>query len=162
LTDFQDYGQKCTNLSGPNPITFSWQKGKGWGIILGVSSDALSWLEQSKSDFEDAQLLWKNHRYGASVLFSQQSVEKIIKAYIVHKQKVVPRKTHRIEVLLEDAKLTPENPDKELIKELSKGYIRVRYPDLNKLYYRKKEKAVPLVKAARELYLWVEKKFKQR
>jgi len=55
--------------------------------------EAKLWQEQAESDFEDAKLLWDNHRYGAAVLFYQQSVEKLIKAYIVSHKNLAPKKT---------------------------------------------------------------------
>lgn len=63
------------------------------------------WLEQAESDQKDAALLWKNHRYGSAILLYQQSVEKLLKAYISGVNKKIPLKTHRIEDLLKEAKL---------------------------------------------------------
>ncbi len=120
------------------------------------------WLEQAESDFRDARLLWENHRYGSAILLYQQSVEKLLKAYISGVTKKVPEKTHRIEVLLKDAKLDSEEIKVESneVEELSKAYIRVRYPDLNRQYYQKREKAETLVKLSEKLYLWIKEKFK--
>ena len=47
------------------------------------------------------------------------------------------------------------------VTELSKAYIRVRYPDLSKQYYRRRVRVEPLVKVAQEVYLWVKQKFKK-
>jgi len=126
--------------------------------------EAQLWIDQAESDFKDAALLWKNRRYGATVLFHQQSVEKILKAYIVEYKKVVPKKTHRIEDLLKDAGLDGKEIETNFgikIEELSKAYIRVRYPDLSRQYFRKREKVEPLVGLGKELYLWVKEKFKK-
>ena len=46
------------------------------------------------------------------------------------------------------------------VEELSKSYIRVRYPDLNRSYYRSRAKVEPLYMVAKELYIWVKNKFK--
>lgn len=78
--------------------------------------------------------------------------------------KEVPKKTHRIEDLLKDAKLDGKEVETEFcvkIEELSKAYIRVRYPDLSKQYFRKREKVEPLVELGKGLYLWVKEKFKK-
>ncbi len=129
-----------------------------------MNEDTKAWLAQAESDFKDAGLLWDNHRHGAAILFYQQAVEKILKAYIVEKKRKAPRKTHRIEVLLGEAEIN----DKEIalttetsIEELSKSYIRVRYPDLNKQYYQKRENAKPVMTLGKELYLWVKNKLKK-
>lgn len=127
-----------------------------------MTKEAKIWFEQAESDFEDARLLWKNHRYGAAILFYQQAVEKILKAYFVEKAKEAPRKTHRIEILIDDCFLDLKEIKKSVeVEELSKAYIRVRYPDLNRQYYQKRERAEPLVKLGEEIYIWVRKKFKK-
>ncbi|MBI5620940.1 hypothetical protein HY949_04115 [Candidatus Gottesmanbacteria bacterium] len=46
--------------------------------------------------------------------------------------------------------------------ELSKAYIRVRYPDLNKQHYRTKECAQPLVDMAGAVFIWIKNKFNTR
>lgn len=119
------------------------------------------WFNLAKDDWENALLLWENHRYGATVFFCQQAIEKILKAYIVEYKKKIPQKTHRIEILLQDAGLDVTavgNPD---VSELSKAYIRVRYPDLSKQYYQKREGVEPLFDIAKKVYLWVKNKFKE-
>lgn len=119
------------------------------------------WLSLAEEDLKDANLLWENHRYGATVFSSQQAVEKLLKAYIIEFRSILPSKTHRIESLLEEAALTPNITIKTNIEELSKAYIRVRYPDLNKQYFRKREQVEPLFTLAKELYLWIKKQFNQ-
>lgn len=128
------------------------------------SQEEVSWLAQAESDYKDAKLLWENLRYGASVLFYQQAIEKIIKGHIVKYKKVVPRKSHRIEILLDDAGLDASEikiAEGIKIEELSKAYIRVRYPDLNRQYYQRRERVEPLVKLSEILYIWVKNKFKK-
>ena len=126
-----------------------------------MPEEAVNWLDQAESDYKDAQLLWKNHRYGGAILFYQQAVEKILKGYIVDHKNKVPVKTHRIELLLKEAELNiSELKLKTEVEELSKSYIRVRYPDLNRQYYRKRERSEPLIKLGEKLYLWVKDKFK--
>jgi|SRR3989344_686824 len=118
------------------------------------------WLTLANDDFQNTQLLWKNRRYGATVFFSQQAVEKILKAYIVEFRKTLPPKTHRIEILIQAAKLDLSEIDSPAVDALSKAYIRVRYPDLNKQYYTARTKVEPLVIVAERLYIWVKNKFK--
>lgn len=119
------------------------------------------WLTLADEDYQNAQLLWKNHRYGATVFFSQQAVEKILKAYIVEFQKTLPPKTHRIEMLIQAANLDVSEIGSPNVDELSKAYVRVRYPDLNKQYYTARNKVEPLVVIAETVYLWVKRKFKK-
>lgn len=120
------------------------------------------WFDLANEDHESAVLLWENHRYGLSVFLSQQALEKMLKAYIVEYKNKVPPKTHRIEHLIEAAELDPKDIGSPDVIELSKAYIRVRYPDLNKQYYQTKEHAQPLVDMAGEVFLWIKNKFNVR
>ena len=126
-----------------------------------MRSETKLWLRLAHDDFQNTLLLWENRRYGATVFFCQQAVEKILKAYIVEFKKKVPSKTHRVEVLVKESGLNLEEIDSPDVAELSKAYIRVRYPDLSKTYYRRRDKVEPLVKIGKEVYLWVKNKFKK-
>lgn len=124
-----------------------------------MKPEAKLWVSLANDDFQNAALLWENHRYGATIFFSQQAVEKILKAYVIEYCDRVPTKTHRIERLLEEAKLVLDFEPVVDIAELSKAYIRVRYPDLNQSYYRRREKVEPLFLVAKKVYIWVKNKF---
>ncbi len=126
-----------------------------------MRSETKLWLKLADEDYKNALLLWENRRYGATVFFCQQAVEKLLKAYIVEYKKKLPTKTHRIEVLIKEAGLDLEEIKSPDVTELSKAYIRVRYPDLNKQYYRKRDRVEPLVTIAKEVYIWVKRKFKK-
>ena len=126
---------------------------------MSMKPETKLWISLADDDFKNASLLWENHRYGATIFFSQQAVEKILKAYVIEYHNQVPSKTHRIERLLEEAKLEFDFTPVVDIAELSKAYIRVRYPDLNTSYYRKREKVEPLFLVAKKVYLWVKNKF---
>ena len=76
------------------------------------------WLNIAKEDKEIAEMTWKTKRYVYAIMFWQQAVEKIIKAYIVEERNILPRKIHDLDQLLQQAKLN--------IKELDiKKYKRV-------------------------------------
>lgn len=127
---------------------------------LYVKEETRRWRKLAKEDYDNASLLWENRRYGATVFFFQQAIEKILKAYIVEYKNRVPTKTHRIEVLIKEAGLETEEIENLDVTELSKAYIRVRYPDLSKQCYQKRQKVEPLVTMAETVYLWVRNKFK--
>lgn len=126
-----------------------------------MKAESKVWIKLAEEDYKNAELLWENHRYGATVFFYQQAVEKILKAYIVENKSKLPAKTHRIELLIQDAGLSASDIGNPKIEELSKAYIRVRYPDLNKQYYRRRDQVMPLITMAKTVYLWVKKTFKQ-
>lgn len=123
-----------------------------------MKKEAKLWLDLAQEDEESAKLLWENHRYGLAVFLYQQALEKILKSYIVEFKNQAPAKTHRIEVLIEDAGLDLAEIKNPAVEELSKAYIRVRYPDLNKQYFRSRDQAQTLVSVADTVYLWVKTK----
>jgi HEPN domain-containing protein len=125
-----------------------------------VKKETKTWLKIAEEDYDGAEYLWKGHRYSGAVLFFQQAVEKIIKAYIIEVKHTMPRKTHDIEDLIKTAGLDLseiQNPD---VDELTKAFSRVRYPDLSKKHYEKRSDVDLLVKMARAIYLWISKKLK--
>ena len=73
----------------------------------------------------------------------------------------MPIKTHRVEVLIKDSGLDLKEINSPAVSELSKAYIRVRYPDLSKQYFRTRERVEPLVDMAKEVYVWIRLKFKK-
>ena len=120
------------------------------------------WYEQAEDDYKNGKLLTKSKSYRGAVLFAQQSVEKILKAYIIEYKNELPRKTHRIEVLIKDAKLNSEELNIRNVEELSKAYTWVRYPDLSQKFYKQKDITNMLLVIADELYLWVKEKFENK
>lgn len=123
-----------------------------------MKDESILWFDLAQEDEQAAKILWENHRYGLAVFLYQQAVEKIIKAYIVEFKNQAPPKTHRIEVLVSEAGLDLVEIKNPAIEELSKAYIRVRYPDLNKQYFRNREQAQPLISIAGSAYIWVKNK----
>jgi HEPN domain-containing protein len=123
-----------------------------------MKKEAKVWFDLAENDFQDGLLLWKGRRYSGAVFFFQQAVEKILKAYIVDKKNKVPLKTHRIELLITEAGLNTKEIENPKVEELSKAYIRVRYPDLNRQYYTSYEKVEPLIVIAKKVYLWIKNK----
>ena len=103
-----------------------------------MKEETKKWLKVAEEDFEMMNLAWKNHKYAHTILFAQQSVEKIIKAYIVEHSKRPPRKIHAIEELVKDAKINLIEIGNPNVRKLSLGFTRVRYPDLSKKHYESK------------------------
>jgi HEPN domain-containing protein len=63
------------------------------------------WQELAQDDYDTFLVMISNKRYRAIVVYAQQSVEKILKAYIsnsLHKQ---PPKSHFLEKLVQLAQL---------------------------------------------------------
>jgi HEPN domain-containing protein len=123
-----------------------------------LKKETENWIRLADNDFSMMELSWDNHKYTYSVMFAQQSVEKIIKAYIVENTNSPPRKTHHIEKLITDASLDLYEIDNPDVTELSKAYGRVRYPDLSDKYYEARIKVEPLILMARKIILWIKGK----
>ena len=126
-----------------------------------MKEESKKWLKVAEEDFEMMNLAWKNHKYAHTILFAQQSVEKIIKTYIIEHSKKPPRKIHAIEELVKDAKIDLKeigNPD---VKNLSLGFVRVRYPDLSKKYFEYRKDVEKLYIMAEKIFLWIKQKLKK-
>lgn len=136
-------------------------KGSLYDTISIMKEETKRWIAQAENDYDMMELSWENRKYAYTILFAQQALEKIIKAYIIENQSVAPRKIHHIEKLLIDADLDTEEMGNPPVEELSKGYTRVRYPDMSKKYYESQLEVEPIIVMARRLYKWIKQKLKQ-
>lgn len=120
------------------------------------------WVTLAQADYEDGIFCWKNNRYRLCVYCVQQAVEKIVKAYIIETQDKAPPKSHDIEYLISLTNLDIHEIGNPKVFELTKAYTRVRYKDLDTLYYSSRDKVEPLYKLATKLYLWISNKLHQQ
>ena len=111
------------------------------------------WFEKAKRDLEVAEYLFNGHKYEECSFFSQQSVEKSLKALILKKEKRII-KTHDLLFLAEKVDLPVEL--KLNCRELTVIYTYVRYPDTTKLNDIE-IKAQRYTNTAREVLIWVQK-----
>lgn len=125
-----------------------------------MKKEAREWSQIAKDDRGIAIEMWKTKRNIYAVMFWQQAVEKIIKAYIVESVDILPKKTHDLEILLKQAKLDITELPFTNVKELSLAFTRTRYEDLSRKHYMKRSVVEPLVMMAEGLYLWIEKQLK--
>ena len=128
--------------------------------IQDMKKETKEWSQIAKDDREIAIEMWKTKKNVYAVMFWQQAVEKIIKAYIVESIDVLPKKTHDLDVLLKQAKLDITELPLTNVKELSLAFTRTRYEDLSRKHYMKRSVVEPLVIMAEKLYLWIEKQLK--
>lgn len=125
-----------------------------------MKKETLIWFEQAEEDYKSIASLLKDKRYHGAVLFAQQSVEKIIKAYIIETKNIPPLKSHRIEKLIKEAGLDLGEIDNPDVVDLSKAYTWVRYPDLGRAHFPNQHEAEKLIKIAKKVYQWVKKTLK--
>ena len=117
------------------------------------------WLELASEDYDSMLYMKKGKKTRGAVLFAQQAVEKIVKAYIAEHKKI-PIKSHRIEKLLLEANLSLVDLGSPDVTKLSKAYEWVRYSDLARSHFRSMDDVKELLLMAEEIYVWMLKKFK--
>ena len=95
------------------------------------------------------------------MLFAQQTVEKVIKAYICEVKNKTPKKSHFIEVLIKEAGLDLTEIKSPKVELLSVSYEWARYKDLSKTHFRRPADIKQLIVMAESIYPWVLKKLRK-
>lgn len=129
-----------------------------------MKSTTKTWVTLSKNDFSLAKdLAKKKGRYHYSVHFCHQALEKMIKAVISEKTKLIPYPTHNFKILIDQTNIKDfPNDLKIFLVSMAPHYISTKYPeDIAKLYkkYTKTYVAEILVKTT-EAMKWLEKLLK--
>jgi HEPN domain-containing protein len=120
------------------------------------------WLEIAEEDYKHMEYMREGTYHRGAVLFAQQAVEKILKAYITEHSATEPRKIHKLEKLVEDAQLDLSELDNPPLQELSRAYGWVRYRDLSNTKLRSQEEVEKLLVMARTVYVWVHNKLQDK
>ncbi len=122
-----------------------------------MKEEAVKWVEQAKADLRTAENSMKSKDFYASVFWSQQSIEKSLKAQIIRDSDVL-LKLHDLIVLGRKAKL-PEELIKK-IKLMGGIYTESRYGISEEIPAKKfKERdSLTFLEIAKEVLRWVEKK----
>lgn len=125
-----------------------------------MKEESRSWLMQAEADFRTAENSLKSKDYYASVFWSQQSIEKCLKAVIINKKGELV-KIHDLVILGRRIPLPSDLSNK--IKSISGAYIETRYGIIGDEIPAKKfkeEDALEFLKIAKEVLEWVKKMFK--
>ena len=94
--------------------------------------EVLLWLKSAEDDIFDAKLFFENGRYFRTAFFSQQSVEKVLKALFFVVRREEPPKIHSVTELYRKLREGNFSFPKELEEQLfilNKYYTVSRYPD---------------------------------
>lgn len=86
------------------------------------------WLEFAKEDYETIQSLQNTNLFRSICFHAQQTVEKILKAYLSSVDKQIPRSHDISRLFLETGLDLPENVLQKDLEFLSSIYIETRYP----------------------------------
>jgi len=123
--------------------------------------EAGNWFRQSTADMRTARDCLRAGNYYAAAFFSQQAVEKALKAYFIIQREDVPPRTHN----LLDICLELEVPEEFLTtaRELTPEFIITRYPNAAggvpaELYDVRT--ATGIVEKAERFFRWIETKIR--
>lgn len=126
-----------------------------------MDDDATLWLNKANESLEDARVCFAGHRYGLTAFSCQQALEKLLKAAIIKRKNVRPRKIHDLLPLMRESGLSLSDEYVMEIAKISKFYFLVRYPDINKKFFATPDIAKQALEKTEEIFLWIEKTFKQ-
>lgn len=126
-----------------------------------MEKDFNLWFEKAKESLDDAISSFASHRYGLTAFCSQQALEKLLKAAIIHLKNERPRKVHDLLPLLRDSGLELSKDDKLELTKISKFYFLVRYPDINREFFASPEIAQETLEKTKEIFQWIKNKLKK-
>ena len=64
-----------------------------------MRKEAIRWLEQAKIDFKSAAINFEQKVYYVASFLSQQAVEKALKAILIEKDRLIPKRSLLINLL---------------------------------------------------------------
>ena len=116
------------------------------------------WLEHAEEDLVSAKVMLDASRYSWCAFICQQSLEKLLKAGYIRKEKRLPPYIHKLERL--SGLLSLELP-RDLLEALiliDKYYIVARYPSYKTAVDIKTRKvAEEIYQKTKEIYLWLKR-----
>ncbi len=126
-----------------------------------MKSTTKTWIALAKNDLSLAkELVKKKGRYHYCVHFCHQSLEKMLKAIISERTRLLPLPTHNFKTLLDQSGLKDIPEDiKIFLYGMIPNYIGTKYPeDIMKLYKKyNKIYADGVLKRTVEVVKWLEK-----
>lgn len=121
------------------------------------------WIDGSKNDFEAAKVLFEKQLYPQCLFFCHLSVEKVIKALVIHNTKDIPPYIHDLRRLAQVAKLDLPESRLKILDILFSFNVAGRYPeekvDFYKKYSKKKKDTQVYLRVSNELMLWLKENF---
>jgi HEPN domain-containing protein len=87
------------------------------------------WAERAQYDLDTADAMFKAGRYLYVLFCCQQAIEKMLKAVIVQRSNKLPPRIHQLARLVQIAKLTIDDKQMDLVREVSNYYLPSRYPE---------------------------------
>jgi HEPN domain-containing protein len=123
------------------------------------------WTDSSDNDFKAMIHLFEKGDYSWSLFIGHLVVEKLLKAYYVHRIDITPPYIHDLVRLSEKAGLQLTEDQKDILDTISTFNLRVRYDDFKLSFHRKCTSAFTeeWIRQIKELRAWIKNKLpKQR
>src|SRR3989338_6470497 len=127
--------------------------------MIFMREEVKRWLEQSESDFDGAKYNFDGGKFYIAAFWSQQAVEKALKALFLYEKKGEVPQLHSLIYLATNTSV----PEKffSFLKELTPKFIDTRYPDasvdLPKNIYDE-ENTKRILDKSEEVLEWIKKK----
>jgi len=125
-----------------------------------MKKDTKDWVFLAEEDLKDARIMYENKRFAKACYFAQQSIEKLLKAFLVENEKFDIRKhrTHNLVILLEECKEIDETFEELEKLPLSKMSIYAVEPRYNLEFFLKiteedAKEAIEIAERVREFVL---------
>lgn len=122
------------------------------------------WLNESKENFDTAQILYRNNKFLETAFFCQLSTEKMLKAFIAKRTETMPPKIHNLLSLANKANLDNELSESQLefLTDLNPFQLEGRYPGDREILLKKTPKSefAGLLKRTEVELQWLEQKLK--
>jgi AbiV family abortive infection protein len=119
------------------------------------------WINQSKDDWEAAELLFAGKKYLHALFLAHLSLEKACKAHWINSNEDnIPPKTHNLIFILSQTTIELTDNQKEFLLELNRFQIEGRYPNqLTKLHQASSPQFTSIkLNEAKELFIWLHNK----
>jgi HEPN domain-containing protein len=118
------------------------------------------WLSGAKYDLAVANAMFKTKKYPYALFIGHLALEKLLKAIVVKYTKKHAPFSHSLTYLAEKSGI--KIPESLLIKlrEFMEFHFEARYPDANKVFYRKCTRGYTAakLKEIKEVYKWLKAK----
>jgi HEPN domain-containing protein len=93
-----------------------------------MREEAKNWWKQGENDIKTARLMFKNSCYDSCAFYCHQSAEKLLKAAIIERERIIPPKIHNLLDLARMLKLEGSEIIEDVM-DLNPHYLTSRYPD---------------------------------
>jgi HEPN domain-containing protein len=95
------------------------------------------WMEEAEESLQVAKHLFEKSDFSYALFFGHLAVEKMLKAFYVHKKKEQAPYSHNLLSLAESSEITLSDETKEQLIKITAFNLESRYPD-EKRSFRKK------------------------